>query len=279
MTHAKTEHLKNTPWFAKAGAACSIVPISRFVGPSIFALKGGGYGCLFSLTGLDEEGLTEQELDARVRQIEGALRTLPEGSCLYQYARVMSGFDLPRQKTAFRSRVDATSATNSEVQQLNLLNAAQAQQLSGIRASFWPSSQSSRVSARCVGSLRPRCAYDRRVTVGRVDVSPSRLVLAPSRSEAKEPPEPARIRRIAGKQDGTSERRIRCVPCPRARVAGIRGCTSREGRHTVPGVVAPVPQATCPSDEVEACCALEPGYPTLGDRPCALRCLSLGCHF
>jgi type IV secretion system protein VirB4 len=98
MTRAKTEQLKNTPWFAKAGAACSIVPISRFVGPSIFALKGGGYGCLFSLTGLDEEGLTEKELDARVRQIEGALRTLPEGSCLYQYARVMSGFDLPRKR-------------------------------------------------------------------------------------------------------------------------------------------------------------------------------------
>jgi type IV secretion system protein VirB4 len=98
MTRANTEQIKHTPWFAKAGAACSVVPISRFVGPSIFALKGGGYGCLFSLTGLDEEGLTEQELDARVRQIEGALRTLPEGSSLYQYARVMSGFDLPRQK-------------------------------------------------------------------------------------------------------------------------------------------------------------------------------------
>jgi type IV secretion system protein VirB4 len=98
MTRANTEQIKHTPWFAKAGAACSIVPISRFVGPSIFALKGGGYGCLFSLTGLDEEGLTEQALDARVRQIEGALRTLPEGSCLYQYARVMSGFNLPRQK-------------------------------------------------------------------------------------------------------------------------------------------------------------------------------------
>jgi type IV secretion system protein VirB4 len=98
MTRANTEQSKHTPWFAKAGAACSIVPISRFVGPSIFALKGGGYGCLFSLKGLDEEGLTEQELDARVRQIEGALRTLPEGSCLYQYARVMSGLDLPRQE-------------------------------------------------------------------------------------------------------------------------------------------------------------------------------------
>jgi len=82
MTRANTEQLKYTPWFAKAGAACSIVPIARFVGPNIFALKGGGYGCLFSLMGLDE----------------GALRGLPEGSCLYQYTRVMSGFDIPRQK-------------------------------------------------------------------------------------------------------------------------------------------------------------------------------------
>jgi type IV secretion system protein VirB4 len=98
MTRANTEQIKHTPWFAKAGAACSIVPISRFVGSNIFALKGGGYGCLFSLTGLDEEALTDLELEARVRQVEGALRGLPEGSCLYQYTRVMSGFDLPRQK-------------------------------------------------------------------------------------------------------------------------------------------------------------------------------------
>jgi type IV secretion system protein VirB4 len=99
MTRANSDQLKHTPWFAKAGAACSIVPISRFVGPNIFALKGGGYGCLFSLTGLDEEGLTDLELESRVRSIEGALRGLPEGSCLYQYTRVMSGFELPRQKT------------------------------------------------------------------------------------------------------------------------------------------------------------------------------------
>lgn len=99
MTHANTEQIKYTPWFAKAGAACSIVPIARFIGPSIFALKGGGYGCLFSLNGMDEEGLTDQELDSRMRSIEGALRGLPEGSCLYQYTRVMSGYDLPRQKT------------------------------------------------------------------------------------------------------------------------------------------------------------------------------------
>jgi type IV secretion system protein VirB4 len=97
MTRANTEQLKHTPWYAKAGAACSIVPIARFVGPNMFALKGGGYGCLFSLSGIDEEGVTDLELDSRMRSIEGALRGLPEGSCLYQYARVMSGFDLPRQ--------------------------------------------------------------------------------------------------------------------------------------------------------------------------------------
>ena len=77
MTRANTEQIKHTPWFAKAGAACSIVPISRFVGPNIFALKGGGYGCLFSLIGLDEEALTDLELEARVRQVEGALRGQP----------------------------------------------------------------------------------------------------------------------------------------------------------------------------------------------------------
>src|SRR5260370_39815794 len=97
MTRANTEQLKHTPWFAKAGAACSIVPIARFVGPNIFALKGGGYGCLFALTGIDEEGLTDLELDSRMRSIEGSLRALPESSCLYQYTRVISGFDLPRQ--------------------------------------------------------------------------------------------------------------------------------------------------------------------------------------
>jgi type IV secretion system protein VirB4 len=97
MTRANTEQLRLIPWFAKAGAACSIVPISRFVSRTAFALKGGGYGCLFSLTGIDEEGLTDLELDSRMRSIEGALRGLPEGSCLYQYARVISGFHLPRQ--------------------------------------------------------------------------------------------------------------------------------------------------------------------------------------
>ena len=127
MIRAKTEELRHIPWFAKAGAACSIVPISRFVGPNIFALKGGGYGCLFSLSGLDEEGLTDQELESRVRSIEGSLRGLPEGSCLYQYTRVMSGFDLPRQKPLrerghgdFRKRPDHISESKAGFRRIDL---------------------------------------------------------------------------------------------------------------------------------------------------------------
>jgi hypothetical protein len=36
--------------------------------------------CLFALSGIDEEGLIDRGLDARIRSIEGALRGLPEGS-------------------------------------------------------------------------------------------------------------------------------------------------------------------------------------------------------
>jgi type IV secretion system protein VirB4 len=104
MTRVNTEQQRYTPWFAKAGAACSIVPIARFVNDRIFTLKGGGYGCLFSLAGIDEEGVTDQGLETQVRSIEGALRGLPEGACLYQYTRVMSGYDLPR-KTAYSNSV------------------------------------------------------------------------------------------------------------------------------------------------------------------------------
>src|ERR1700755_402843 len=97
MIRANSEQLKNVPWFAKAGAASSIVPIARFVRENVFALKGGGYGCFFRLTGVDEEGLTDQELESQLRMIEGSLRGLPEGAVLYQYTRVRAGFPLPRQ--------------------------------------------------------------------------------------------------------------------------------------------------------------------------------------
>jgi type IV secretion system protein VirB4 len=63
----------------------------------IFALKGGGYGCLFSLEGVDPESCADDDLDARTRDIEASLRGLPQDACLYQYTRVRAGFKLPRQ--------------------------------------------------------------------------------------------------------------------------------------------------------------------------------------
>ena len=97
MTRASSEQIKHTPWFAQAGAACSIIPVSRAVSSTVFALKTGGYATFFSLTGIDEEGLTDGELESRTRTLEGAFRGLPEGACLYQYTRVRSGCDLPRR--------------------------------------------------------------------------------------------------------------------------------------------------------------------------------------
>ena len=64
-----------------------------------------------SLTGLDEEALTDLEIEARVRQVEGALRGLSDGSSLFQYTRVMSGFDLPRQKE-YGNEVTGTFASD-----------------------------------------------------------------------------------------------------------------------------------------------------------------------
>ena len=93
----RTEQQNLNPWYAKAGAGCSIVPFSRFVTPTMLALKTGGYACWLHLTGMDEESLTDQELENRVRLIGASLRGIPENAGLYQYTRVLSGFDIPRQ--------------------------------------------------------------------------------------------------------------------------------------------------------------------------------------
>ena len=98
MTLASSEQMNRTPWFAQAGAACSIIPVSRAVSETAFSLKPGGYCTFFKLTGMDEEGLTDGELESRMRTLEGAFRGLPEGACLYQYTRVRSGCDVPRQE-------------------------------------------------------------------------------------------------------------------------------------------------------------------------------------
>ena len=84
-------------WFTEAGAANSIIPIARFVSPTIFATKTRGYGLLLEVDGADEEGLTDAEIGSKLRGLEGGLRGISEGFGLYQYMRVTSGFEIPRQ--------------------------------------------------------------------------------------------------------------------------------------------------------------------------------------
>ena len=93
----KAEQNRISPWYAKAGAGCSIVPFSRFVSPTMLALKTGGYACWLHLTGMDEESLTDQELEGRVRLIGASLRGIPENACLYS----TRGFS---QGSTFRAR-------------------------------------------------------------------------------------------------------------------------------------------------------------------------------
>jgi hypothetical protein len=80
MTRANNEQLKHTPWFAKAGAACSIVPISRFVSSEIFALKGGEYSLRLLLAARTPEQLRDTIpsvhrifVDARAQVMEETL--------------------------------------------------------------------------------------------------------------------------------------------------------------------------------------------------------------
>ena len=97
MTLANSEQSRLLPWYAKAGAASSIVPLARWVSPTVFALKNGGYGIAAAVAGMDEESLTDQELESHTRTLQGALRGLPEGACLHQYSRILSGYEIPRK--------------------------------------------------------------------------------------------------------------------------------------------------------------------------------------
>ncbi len=98
--------MPNPKWFQQAKPTCSIVPIRRFVTDSVFALKNGGYGCMFALNGIDDEGLTDEVVEDAIRRIQGALKSLPEHGRLYQYVRVRKGFDIPRQEHYSNPRVE-----------------------------------------------------------------------------------------------------------------------------------------------------------------------------
>ena len=102
--------MPNLKWFENAKPTCSIVPLRRFVTETVFALKNGGYGCMFALNGIDDEGLTDEIIEDAGRRVEGALKSLPENGRLYQYTRIRNGFDIPRREHYPNPRVEAAIA-------------------------------------------------------------------------------------------------------------------------------------------------------------------------
>ena len=87
-------------WFDQAKPARSIVPISRFVSNTVFALKRhGSYGSLFALKGIDEEGLTDEALSDVIARLRGAWQSLPPDARLYEYVRIRQGCEIPHQST------------------------------------------------------------------------------------------------------------------------------------------------------------------------------------
>ena len=66
--------------------------MARFVAPNIFPLKGGGYGCLFSLTGIDEQGIADLELDSRMRSIERSCTYRPKSQSSLQRKSGISSY-------------------------------------------------------------------------------------------------------------------------------------------------------------------------------------------
>jgi type IV secretion system protein VirB4 len=105
--------MKTTRWHQHAKPTSSIVPICRFVNEHVFGLKNGGYGCMFGLEGIDEEGLTDDMVAENIKAVEGAFKNLPEHGRIYQYVRVRKGFELPCQAAYRNARVsEAISERN-----------------------------------------------------------------------------------------------------------------------------------------------------------------------
>lgn len=98
--------MSDPKWYQKAKPASSIVPIRRFVTDHVFALKHGGYGCMFAVNGIDEEGLTNDAVAEALRRIEGAFKSLPENGRVYQYVRIRKSFEISRQKEYLNPHIE-----------------------------------------------------------------------------------------------------------------------------------------------------------------------------
>lgn len=94
MSHTRS----SLRWFSKSKATSSVVPFSHFVNDHIFALKTGGYGILFQIDPIDDEGMSDSERLHVVQQFAAMLKQLPLNARLYQYLVKRKGYRLPGER-------------------------------------------------------------------------------------------------------------------------------------------------------------------------------------
>lgn len=75
------------------------VPFTCFVHENVFLTRKGAYGAVFQLTGIDDECLTEQRLEAVSTALITAFRLLDEHFRVYQYFLKTRQGELPRNDT------------------------------------------------------------------------------------------------------------------------------------------------------------------------------------
>src|SRR5688572_26319489 len=75
------------------------VPFTSFVHENVFLTRKGGYGVVYQLTGIDDECLTEQRLEAVSTALITALKLFDEHFRVYQYFVKARQDELPRNAT------------------------------------------------------------------------------------------------------------------------------------------------------------------------------------
>ncbi len=75
---------QNPSWFADAGAASTLFPISRFLNDALFATDEGGYGLVLQLNGIDPECVSDEKLAACSASMLQAQRLIGERLTLFQ---------------------------------------------------------------------------------------------------------------------------------------------------------------------------------------------------
>ena len=107
---------KVTAWFSGSLPMRNIVPISRFVTDSVFGVKTGGFGAMFSVSGVDDESLTEESLQNISRRLIAAFKKLEPTVTVYQYLVKTRGCSI-EHKTEYATKV-ITSIIHDRVKML-----------------------------------------------------------------------------------------------------------------------------------------------------------------